>query len=86
MKPYAREVYGHIDLIAGIGVVAENPKLVILGVDSFVPHIGEDNVGGKLILIAAINHQFGLHRECSDHTMSLRQGEKADIISRHGQC
>ena len=86
VKPHARQVDRHVYLFAGVCVVAEDPQLVVLRVDGLVPHIGEDDVGGELVLIAAIHHQFGLHRECSHHPCSLRQREKAYVVSFHREC
>jgi len=84
-KPYARQVYRHINLLAGVGIVAENPYFVVLTVDTFHPNIGKNHIGCKLVLIAAIDHQFGLSVQRCNHPRSLRMSEETDVVGRRGE-
>lgn len=57
-QPYASQVERHVDLFSRVGVVAENPQLVVFVGDPLGPDVGDDDVSLNLVVIATVNHHF----------------------------
>lgn len=66
VEPYTLQVQGHIDFVAGIGIVAIDPEFIVGGVHSFHPNFVEEDVGLNLIVISAVNHDFALRIQIID--------------------
>lgn len=75
VEPDATQVDGHIDFVAGVGIVAVEPNLIELGVDTFGPYLVDEYVGFNLIGIATIDHQLVLRIEVTDGSFGLRIGK-----------
>ena len=82
VEPDAGEVDGHVYFFAGIGIITEEPNLVVFAVDRFGPDLVDDDVGCELVLIAAVNHQFGLCIEGVSDAVSLVAREVAYRVGR----
>lgn len=85
VKPDAGEVYRHVNLFAGVGIVAVKPDLVIFAVDRLGPYLVDDDIGGEFVFIAAVNHQFGLSVESVGYAGCLWTGEVAHRVGRSSQ-
>ena len=84
-EPDAAEVDGHIYLLASPSVVAEEPHLVVLRVDTLVPNLVDEAVGLNLVGIAAPYHQFVLRVEIVDSAFHLAEGEIAHLVGTEGE-
>ena len=74
-QPDALHIDWHIDLFSGVGVVAVKPNLVEGRRYLFGPHIVDENVGGQLVCVTAINHQFVFIVQQTDSAQRLIIGE-----------
>ena len=77
VEPDAGEVDGHVDFVAGVGVEAVEPYFVELVVHAFGPNLVDEHVGLNLVVVAAVDHQFGLGVEVSHGAVGLAVGEIA---------
>ena len=85
VEPDALQVYGHVYLLARVGVVAVDPQLVECRVDPLGPHLVEEHVGLYLVVVAAVDHQFALAVEVAHRAFSLaaREVEHRCGVGRH---
>ena len=85
VEPDALQVYGHVYLLARVGVVAEDPQLVECRVDALGPHLIEEHVGLNLVVVAAVYHQFVLAIEVAYRAFGLaaREVEHRRGAGRH---
>ena len=77
-EPDAFEVDGHVDLFAGVGVIAVEPDFIERRGYLLGPHLVEEDVGGQFVCIAAVDHQFVL-------VVQERHGAQR-LIVREVQC
>lgn len=70
-QPYASQVERHVELFSRVGVVAENPQLVVFVGDPLGPDVGDDDVSLNLVVIATVNHHFILCVEKLDTSVRL---------------
>ena len=70
-QPYASQVERHVDLFSRVGVVAENPQLVVFAGDPLGPDVGDDDVSLNLVVVATVNHHFILCVEKLDTSVRL---------------
>lgn len=82
VEPDATQVEGHINFLAGIGIETKQPYFVELAVDGFGPDLVDDDIGGQLVLEAAVDHQLVLSVESCGHSGGLLVGEVAYRIGR----
>lgn len=82
----ALEVDGHVDFFTCVGVVAIQPNLVERGADLLGPHLVDEHVGGQLVLVAAVNHQFVLTVEACYGARCLAVGEIEDVVCCNCHC
>jgi hypothetical protein len=80
------EVERHVDLVAGVGIVAENPELVVGGVHTFHPYFVQQDVGLNLVVVATVDHDFALRVQVVDGAGGLAVGEVVDGPSRSSQA
>jgi len=78
VQPDAFQIEWHIDFVAGVGIVAVDPELVVGGVDSLHPYLVDKHVGRQLILVAEVNHHLVLSVEVTDRSGGLAVGEVVD--------
>lgn len=86
VEPYALEVEGHVDFVAGVGVVAIDPEFVVGAVDAFHPHFVEEDVGLDFVVVSAVDHDFALRVEVVDGAGGLAVGEVVDGPSGSSQA
>lgn len=82
VEPYALKVQGHEDFLAGVGVVAVDPDLVVAAVETLGPHVVDKDISFQLVGIAAVDHQLRLVIEIVHHAVGLGVGE---IVHRAGR-
>lgn len=85
VEPDATQVEGHINFLTGIGIETEQPYFVELAVDGFGPDLVDDDIGGQLVLEAAVDHQLVLSVESCGHSGGLLVGEVAYRIGRSSE-
>lgn len=56
VEPHALQVEGHVDFLSSIGVIAEEPNLIVGGIHALHPDIVDEDIGLNLIVIATIDH------------------------------
>ena len=86
VQPHALQVEWHIDFIARIGVVAEDPDLVVRRVHSLLPHLVHQHVRLDLVIVAAINHDLALCVQVTHRPRGLRMREIPDRRGRGRQA
>ena len=75
VEPDATQVEGHVDFFSSVGIVAENPQLVISAGYTFGPDVRNDDVGLNLVIIATVDHHLVLSVEELHAAVSLRVRE-----------
>ena len=78
VEPYAFEVERHVDFVAGVGIPAVDPELIVGGVDTLHPDFVDKHVGGQLILVAEVDHHLVLRVEVAHCPCGLAVGEVVD--------
>ena len=84
VEPYAGKVDGHVDFLAGVGVVAVQPDFVVFAVDGFHPHFVDDDVSGQFVFVSAVYHQLRLCVERRGDAQRLWTGEVTNGFCGNG--
>ena len=85
VEPYTLQVEGHVYLVAGVGIIAVDPYLVVGRVDTLHPYLVYEDVGLNLVVITTVDHDFLLRVEVADSAGGLAVGEVVDGPSRSSQ-
>jgi hypothetical protein len=75
IEPYAFKIERHVDFVASVGVPAVYPELVVGGIDSLHPNLVDEYIGGKLILVAEVDHHLVLRVQVTHRSHRLAIGE-----------
>ena len=71
VEPDALHVERHVNLVAGVGIIAVQPDFVVGRVDALHPYLVDQHIGLNLVIVAAINHQLLLGVEVLYGAMRL---------------
>lgn len=85
-QPDTAEVEGHVNLVAGVGVDAVEPHLIVATVDTLHPDVGDDDIGLQLVSVAAVDDQFVLCVEEMHRTARLAIGEITNGVGIQGHA
>lgn len=81
VEPDALQVDGHVNLVTRVGIVSEDPQLVVRRVHAFHPHLVQEYVCRDLILVSAVNHQLVLAVQVAHRAQRLAVRE---VVCRPG--
>lgn len=79
-QPNTRQVDGHDNLVTRIGVDTVEPHLVIATVDTFLPNVGNDDIGLQLVCVSAVDDQLVLRVEKLHGASCLTISKIADRV------
>lgn len=77
-EPHSFQVERHVNFVAGVGVPAVDPELVVGGVHTLHPYLVDKHVGGQLVLIAEVDHHLVLSVEVAHGSGGLTVREVVD--------